>query len=118
MDNELLPKVVDLLSEWKDSAVPKRITINAVSIKLGLKSKQIDHLPQCLSEIKKSCQTQEEFWTEKVLWAWGKLSNEGRTISIKRIRLMTNMSTDQIRRCLPELAKLNRSIYEKIMTLL
>ena len=118
MDNELLPKVVEIIENWKKNDKLKRITINAVSMELGLKSKQIDHLPQCLSLIKKFCQTQEEFWTEKVLWAWGKLSNEGRTISIKRIRLMTNMSTDQIRRCLPELAKLNRSIYENIVTLL
>jgi len=118
MDKELLPKVVELLSEWKNSTVPKRITINAVSKKLDLKSKQIDHLPKCLSEIKKYCQTQEEFWCEKVVWAWGKLSYEGRTISIKRIRLVTNMSTEQIRRCLPELAKLNKSIYENIVTLL
>lgn len=118
MDNELLPKVVEIIENWKKNDKLKRITINAVSMELGLKSKQIDHLPQCLSLIKKFCQTQEEFWTEKVLWAWGKLSNEGRTISIKRIRLMTNMSTDQIRRCLPELAKLNRSIYENIVMLL
>lgn len=118
MDNELLPKAAELLSKWKDNAVPKRITINAVSKKLGLKSKQIYNLPQCLSLIKKSCQTQEEFWAEKVVWAWGKLLEENTNLSIKKLRLKTNMSTEQIRRCLPELAKLNKSIYENIVTLL
>ena len=118
MDNELLPKVVEIIENWKKNDKLKRITINAVSMELGLKSKQIDHLPQCLSLIKKYCQSQEEFWAEKVVWAWGIVSKDNTNPSIKKIRLITNMSTDQIRRCLPELAKLNRSIYENIVTLL
>ena len=118
MDNELLPKVVELLSEWKNSTVPKRITINAVSQKLGLKSKQIAHLPQCQSEIKKYCQSQEEFWAEKVSWAWEILLRENTNLSIKKLRLKTNMSTEQIKRCLPELTKLNSSVYRSIVALL
>ena len=118
MDNELLPKVVDLLSEWKNSVVPKRITINAVSRKMGLKSKQIDHLPQCLSIIKKSCQSQEDFWAEKVVWAWGIVSKENTNPSIKKLRLKTNMSTEQIRRCLPELEKYDSSVYRSIIDML
>lgn len=118
MDNELLPKAVEIIENWKKDDKPKRLTINAVSIELGLKSKQIDHLSQCLSLIKKYCQSQEEFWAEKVSWAWGILLRENTNLSIKKLRLKTNMSTEQIRRCLPELAKLNRSIYENIVTLL
>ena len=118
MDKELLPIVVELLSKWKNDAVPKRITINAVSQKLGLKSKQIYNLPQCLSEIKKSCQSQEEFWAEKVSWAWGILLRENTNLSKKKLRLKTNMSTEQIRRCLPELAKYNSSVYRSIVALL
>ena len=118
MDNEFLPIVVDLLSKWKDDAKPKRITINAVSQKLGLKSKQIDHLPQCLSLIKKHCQSQEEFWCEKVAWAWGIVSKENTNPSIKKLRLKTNMSTEQIRRCLPELEKYDSSVYRSIIDML
>lgn len=118
MDNELLPKAVEIIENWKKDDKPKRITINAVSMELGLKSKQIDHLSQCLSLIKKYCQTQEEFWAEKVSWAWGIVSKDNTNPSIKRIRLITNMSTDQIRRCLPELAKLNSSVYRSIVALL
>ena len=65
-------------------------------------------------EIEKYCQTQEEFWAEKVLWAWRVLSKEGKMISIKQIRLLTNMSIEQIKRCMGELEKRNQIVFKEI----
>ena len=118
LDSDLLPKIIETINELKQSAKPRRITIGLVSRMAGLKPKQIDKLPLCKAEIKKYYQTQEEFWAEKVLWAWRNLSNEGRTISIKQIRLQTNMSTEQIRRSLVELKTINQNIYDEIVKLM
>ena len=114
LDREILPKVVETIDELKSSEKPQRITIGGVARLVGLKSKQINQLPLCKSEILKHCQSQEAFWAEKVVWAWNILLKEGRVISIKQIRLHTNMSTDQIRRCMPDLEKINIEVFTGI----
>ena len=118
MDEEMLPNVIETISGLKNSDKPQRITIGGVARLVGLKSKQIDNLPLCKAEIMRNCQSQEYFWAEKVLWAWEELSKEGRSISIKQIRLRTNMSIEQIRRTMAELASANKEVHEQLSKLL
>ena len=118
LDIEMLPKVVETIDRLRSSEKPHRITVGGVAKLVGLKSKQIDKLPLCKAEIEKYCQTQEEFWAEKVLWAWRVLSKEGKMISIKQIRLLTNMSIEQIKRCVNELRIKNLEICDEILKLL
>ena len=118
LDREMLPKVVETITELRSSEKPHRITVGGVARIVGLKSKQIDHLPLCKAEIVKHGQSQEEFWAQKVLWAWNILSKEGRVISIKQIRLHTNMNMEQINRCINELKKLNKIVYGEVMRLI
>ena len=118
LDREMLPKVVETITELRSSERPHRITIGGVARIVGLKSKQIDQLPLCKAEIVKHGQSQEEFWAQKVLWAWEELSKEGRSISIKQIRLRTNMSIEQIRRTMAELASANIEVYEQLSKLI
>ena len=87
LDQEMLPRVIETITELKSSEKPVRITVGGVARIVGLKSKQIDKLPLCKAEIEKYRQTQEELWAQKVVWAWGELSKEGRIISIKQMRL-------------------------------
>ena len=110
--------MIETIAGLKSSDKPQRITVGGVARLVGLKSKQIDKLPICYAEIKKHCQSQENFWAEKVLWAWGVLSKEGRIISIKQMRLKTNMSTEQIRRTMAELSSVNKEVYEQLSKLL
>ena len=110
----MLPKVVATIDNLKNSDKPIRITLGSVARHVGLKSKQIDKLPICKSEIIKNAQPQEVYWAEKVVWAWKTLSSEGRPISVKQIRLRTNMSTDQIRRCMSDLKKINIEVFTGI----
>ena len=81
---------------------------------VGLKSKQIDKLSLCKTEIMRNCQSQEVFWAQKVVWAWSIISREGRSKSVKQVRLITNMSTDQIRRCMSDLEKINIEVFTEI----
>ena len=118
MDEEMLPRVIETITELKSSEKPVRITVGGVARAVGLKSKQIDKLTQCKAEIEKHCQSQEEFWAQKVVWAWGELSKEGKMISIKKIRLLTNMSTGQINRCLNELKNKDLELFDEISKLL
>ena len=118
LDREMLHRVIETISGLKNSDKPVRITVGGVARLVGLKSKQIDQLPLCKAEIEKYCQTQEKFWAQKVVWAWKVLSKEGRIISIKQMRLKTNMSTEQIRRTMAELSSVNKEVYEQLSKLL
>ena len=118
LDQEMLPKVIEMIDNLKNSDKPIRITLGSVARHVGLKSKQIDKLPICKSEIIKNAQPQEVYWAEKVVWAWKKLSSEGRTISVKQIRLLTNMSVEQINHCLITLQSIDKEVFNGIMTLL
>lgn len=117
LDQEMLPRVIETITELKSSEKPVRITVGGVARIVGLKSKQIDKLPLCKAEIEKYRQTQEELWAQKVVWAWGELSKEGRIISIKQMRLKTNMSIEQIRRTMAELSSVNKEVYEQLSKL-
>ena len=118
LDSEMLTKVVETITELKSSDKPQRITVGGVARLVGLKSKQIDKLTQCKAEIEQHCQSQEEFWAQIVLWAWRVLSKEGKMISIKQIRMLTNMSTGQINRCLNELKNKDLELFDEISKLL
>ena len=114
MDKDMLPKVVETIAELKSSEKPQKITVGGVARLVGLKSKQIDKLSLCKTEIMRNCQSQEVFWAQKVLWAWSIISREGRSKSVKQVRLITNMSTDQIRRCMSDLEKKNIEVFTEI----
>ena len=114
MDEEMLPRVIETITELKSSEKPVRITVGGVARLIGLKSKQINKLIRCKEEIEKHCQSQEEFWAKKVVWAWSIISREGRSKSVKQVRVITNMSTDQIRRCMPDLGKINIQVFTEI----
>ena len=118
LDQEMLPRVIETITELKSSEKPVRITVGGVARLIGLKSKQIDKLTQCKAEIEQHCQSQEEFWAQIVLWAWRVLSKEGKMISIKQIRMLTNMSTGQINRCLNELKNKDLELFDEISKLL
>ena len=100
MDREMLPKVIETISGLKNSDKPQRITIGGVARFVGLKSKQINKLSLCKAEIEQL------------------LSKEGKMISIKQIRLLTNMSTEQINKCVKELRIKNLEIFDEISKLL
>ena len=101
LDQALLPKVKQVLSELTSSEKPIRITVAAVEKRLGLKENKIKALPSCYAEVKKHKESQEEFWARKVGWAVG-LLQDGRTpINFTQIIRITNMDRVQMERTLP-----------------
>ena len=57
LDQEMLPKVIEMIDNLKNSDKPIRITLGSVARRVGLKSKQIDKLTRCKEEIEKHCQS-------------------------------------------------------------
>ena len=118
MDKEILPKVKEVIEKLKISEKPQRITLGGVARIVGLRPKQIYKLSLCKAEIERNYQTQEQHWARKVLWAWGVLQKKGKVITIKQIRLQTNMNAEQIKRALPNLLSINRDVYDGLIKMM
>lgn len=84
---------------------PKRVTVFAVEKMLNLPNKQVTLcLPQCLAEIRRNKESQEQYWAREVVWAANQLTIAGIPLVWHRIRELTNMRPQNFRDCLPYVA--------------
>ena len=84
---------------------PRRVTVFAVEKMLHLSSKKISlYLPQCLAEIRRHEESQEQYWAREVVWAANHLRDAGSPLVWRRIRELTNMRPENYRACLPYVA--------------
>lgn len=107
IDNDTLPLVKDAIRQLRGGGIarPKRVTVFAVEKLLRLPSKQIAlSLPQCLAEIRKHEESQEQYWAREVVWAANQLRIAGIPLAWRRIRELTNMRPQNFRTCLPYVA--------------
>lgn len=108
IDELTLPKVREVIRELQGGTEerPKRVTVFAVERRLSLPSKRISlYLPKCLREIKLHEETQEQFWAKQVVWAVNYLTLKGQPITMKQIRILTNMRQTYINASIPHLAR-------------
>lgn len=94
----LVKKAIETLNGDNDIP-PKRITVYAVEKLLNLPSKRIYYLPMCKAEILKHKETQDEFWTRKIIWGVKKITRENLPLNITRIEALTNIEKENIIRC-------------------
>ena len=65
-------------------------------------SKQISLcLPQCLAEIRRHEESQEQYWAKEVVWAANQLRMAEVPLVWRRIRELTNMRPLNFRACIP-----------------
>lgn len=108
IDESTLPMVREVIRELQGDTGdrPKRVTVFAVEKRLSLPSKRITlYLPRCLQEIKSHEETQEQFWAKQVVWAVKRLVMQGQPVTMKRIRILTNMRQKYIDASIPYLAQ-------------
>lgn len=80
MDAEMLPKVKEICKKvyGNKGGKPGKVTVGTITRIMGFPGKRMDYLPKCRSEIKKYEESQEIFWTRKIVWNYRKLVSEGR----------------------------------------
>lgn len=98
LDEETLPRVIDLVTELKSADVrkPQAISVGKVERLLGLKEQQLKHLPKCLEYVNNNIISQEEFWALTIAWAIRKLKSEDKTIHKTNITKLTNIRNKNI----------------------
>jgi hypothetical protein len=107
IDNDTLPLVKDAIKQLHGDGTtrPRRVTVFAVEKMLHLSSKKISlYLPQCLAEIRRHEESQEQYWAREVVWAANQLKVTGSPLVWRRIRELTNMRPENYRACLPYVA--------------
>lgn len=110
-----LKKAIETLN-GDNNIPPKRITVYAVEKLLNIPSKRIYYLPMCKAEILKHKETQDEFWTRKLIWGVRKIIRENLSLNFTRIENIINIEKEDIIRCIPNIEDID--IKEKIETLL
>ncbi len=108
IDESTLPMVREVIRELQGDIdrKPKRVTVFAVEKRLALPSKRISlYLPKCLREIKLHEETQEQVWAKQVVWAVKRLVMQGQPVTMKRIRILTNLRQAYIDASIPYLTQ-------------
>lgn len=118
IDKDTFPLVKKAIKELNgnEGIPPKRITVYAVEKLLNLPSKRIYYLPLCKEEILKHKETQDEFWTRKIIWGIKKIIRENFSLNLTRIENLTNIEKGNIIRCIPYIDDIEAQ--EKIKSLL
>lgn len=111
----LVKKAIETLN-GDENIPPKRITVYAVEKLLNLPSKRIYYLPMCKTEILKHKESQDEFWTRKIIWGIRKIIGENLPLNITRIQSITNIEKENIIRCIPYIKDVK--VREKIKSLI
>lgn len=107
LDEEYLVTVKSVIAQIiqnnKDSR-PTRITVAGICKMCGIKDSKCAKLPQCLAEIKKYSMTVDEYWAQKIVWAWSTLPEKNRTRPTQIMRL-TNIDRKDFPRSFPYISK-------------
>lgn len=120
-DIELLPKIKELCSELyngNSTGRPQRVAVKTVQRLLDLPDKRFDKLPQCRAEIENWQETQAHYWAREIIWAVDKIENEGDVLNWKHIRTLINIRKSNAEVALPELEKLDKSLFKIVKELL
>ena len=116
-----MPKIKELCSELyngNSTGRPQRVAVKTVQRLLDLPDKRFDKLPQCRAEIENWQETQAHYWAREIIWAVDKIENEGDVLNWKHIRTLINIRKSNAELALPELEKLDKSLFKIVKELL
>ena len=107
VDAATLPLVQDFIRRCNQDSTqrPVKITVGMVERRLGLPTKGLKNCPQCLAEIAKYAETQEEHWARVVAWAVDLLLCGGSGLTLSKILKLTNIRKRDFESCLPYLSR-------------
>lgn len=109
LDEQYLSSVLSAIKQLQSYDRPRKVTVFAITKILGLPDKTIYKLPMCLLEIEKYSETQIEFWSRELLWAYQNTKHTGDKLQWTSLRRRTNLRRSNAIKCLPILDKIGSS---------
>ena len=101
IDNDMYQIVKETIYKFRHDTTqkPQKITIGLIERILNLPDKTIINCPKCLKEIENNYESQEEFWTRKIVWAINVLKKNNKEINYTNIRKLTNIRKNDFLHC-------------------
>lgn len=101
IDNDMYQIVKETIYRFRHDTTqkPQKITIGLIERILNLPDKTIINCPKCLKEIENNYESQEEFWTRKIVWAINVLKKNNKEINYTNIRKLTNIRKNDFLHC-------------------
>lgn len=101
LDVHYLPLMEAYIQEYseKDGEMPKRITISAISRFIGLKGRDLSYMEQCRKIVEKHTETQEEFWTRKIIWAINEIEKKNSVLCWNNIKKLLHIQKENYYSC-------------------
>lgn len=101
LDVYYLPLMETYIQEYreKDGEMPKRITISAISRFIGLKGRDLSYMEQCRKIVEKYTETQEEFWTRKIIWAINEIEKKNSVLCWNNIKKLLHIQKENYYSC-------------------
>ena len=121
IDKEFLPLVKEAVKQLQgiEGKIPHKVTEFGVCKLLGLHSQILKTMPMCRTEVLKHQEQQEQYWAREIVWAMGKIQEEGKMLNWKQVRVITNMRKDNALASLPYLKIIaDPEVYEQVREIL
>ena len=98
---------------------PERVSERIVYREMGLLGHQLENMPRSKAIMERYAESYPESWARKIIWAYGKLEEEGRPFYWTDIRKMAGVKKKNMQLVIPYLRKYtDEEIVERIMKLI
>lgn len=124
LDREMAPvleKVIKAVYDGtgNENGRPERVSEKLVYREMNLLGHQLENMPQCKAIFKKYTESYPESWARKIIWAYRKLEEEGKSICWTDIRKISGVKKKNFGLAVPCLMKYtDDAIVESIMKLI
>ena len=82
---------------------PERVSERLVYREMGLLGHQLENMPGCKAIMEKYAELYPESWARKIIWAYGKLEEEGRPFYWTDIRKIAGVKKKNLQVVIPYL---------------
>ena len=78
------------------SSRPRRICRGSICRALGIRREHLMHMKACLKFVDEHSETWEQFWEREIHWAVKELEQDGRTVNITNIGILTGIKKNNL----------------------
>lgn len=108
LDREMVPVLEKFVKGVYDgtgneNGRPERVSERLVYREMGLLGHQLENMPGCKAIMEKYAELYPESWARKIIWAYGKLEEEGRPFYWTDIRMIAGVKKKNLQVVIPYL---------------
>ena len=107
LDKEIAPALekfaADIYNGINTDGRPEKVSLKRVCREFGLHEQSFENLSKCKSIVDRYSETQEEYWSREIVWAYKMLVEKGKPLYWSDIRRLTGIKKCNLDRVIPYL---------------